>query len=250
MKRSAKSFLIVAILVATIFLSTPADAQGAYGNWSAVAQCESHGNPAINTGNGYYGLVQFSYSTWANVANMMGRPDLAAIYPHQASAWDQIAVADYLAFSAPGGGLHHWPICGAYYGGCYQGVCATAAPAPAPEPTVAPAVVAPAPTAVPVAPVPTAVPEVLATEVFQPTAIPTATPEPTPTTAPTSTPTPSPSPTAEVIESVPAPVLYAAENLPTVDDTSSKKFVASMLITALGFIVLWLAGRAITIWRR
>ena len=34
-------------------------------NWDAVAQCESGGNWAINTGNGYYGGLQFSPSTWA-----------------------------------------------------------------------------------------------------------------------------------------------------------------------------------------
>ena len=32
--------------------------------WDAIAQCESSGNWSINTGNGYYGGVQFSYSTW------------------------------------------------------------------------------------------------------------------------------------------------------------------------------------------
>ena len=33
--------------------------------WDAVAQCESGGNWSINTGNGYYGGLQFSASTWA-----------------------------------------------------------------------------------------------------------------------------------------------------------------------------------------
>ena len=32
--------------------------------WDAVAQCESSGNWSINTGNGYYGGLQFSASTW------------------------------------------------------------------------------------------------------------------------------------------------------------------------------------------
>ena len=34
-------------------------------NWDAIAQCESGGNWAINTGNGYYGGLQLSPSTWA-----------------------------------------------------------------------------------------------------------------------------------------------------------------------------------------
>ena len=33
-------------------------------NWDAVAACESGGNWAINTGNGYYGGLQFTMGTW------------------------------------------------------------------------------------------------------------------------------------------------------------------------------------------
>src|SRR5699024_2846196 len=32
--------------------------------WDRIAQCESGGNWSINTGNGYYGGLQFSASTW------------------------------------------------------------------------------------------------------------------------------------------------------------------------------------------
>ena len=35
--------------------------------WAAIAQCESGGNPSINTGNGYYGMYQFSLPTWQSV---------------------------------------------------------------------------------------------------------------------------------------------------------------------------------------
>ena len=35
--------------------------------WAAIAQCESGGNPSINTGNGYYGMYQFSLPTWRSV---------------------------------------------------------------------------------------------------------------------------------------------------------------------------------------
>ena len=46
-------------------------------NWDAIAQCESGGNWAINTGNGYYGGLQFSPATWkSNGGTGM---------PHQAS---------------------------------------------------------------------------------------------------------------------------------------------------------------------
>ena len=43
-----------------------ADAATAH-NWDGVARCESSGNWHINTGNGYYGGLQFSYSTWPTV---------------------------------------------------------------------------------------------------------------------------------------------------------------------------------------
>src|ERR1700758_379610 len=36
------------------------------GEWDQVARCESGNNWAINTGNGYYGGVQFTASTWAS----------------------------------------------------------------------------------------------------------------------------------------------------------------------------------------
>src|SRR6185312_5502175 len=43
--------------------STPAPVSSGH-NWDAVAQCESGGNWSINTGNGYYGGLQFSSRTW------------------------------------------------------------------------------------------------------------------------------------------------------------------------------------------
>lgn len=69
-------------------------------NWDAIAQCESRGNWHINTGNGYYGGLQFLQSTW--VANgglaYAQRADLA-------TREQQIAVASKLPLSA-------WPVCG------------------------------------------------------------------------------------------------------------------------------------------
>jgi len=73
-------------------------------NWDAVAQCESGGNWHINTGNGFYGGLQFDYGTW--LANGGGayapRADLA-------SREQQIAVANRL-FAARG--RSPWPVCG------------------------------------------------------------------------------------------------------------------------------------------
>ncbi|MDO5719935.1 MAG: transglycosylase family protein [Actinomycetaceae bacterium] len=70
------------------------------GVWSALAQCESGGNPATNTGNGYYGLYQFSASTWRSV----GGTGL----PSDASAAEQTQRAQILQQRA---GWGQWPAC-------------------------------------------------------------------------------------------------------------------------------------------
>ena len=71
--------------------------------WDRVAVCESGGNWAINTGNGYYGGVQFSLSTWA----AFGGNDYA-YYPHHATKAQQIAIARRTLYvQGPGA----WPTC-------------------------------------------------------------------------------------------------------------------------------------------
>jgi resuscitation-promoting factor RpfA len=84
-------------------LAAPASA-AAPNNWDAVAQCESSGNWAINTGNGYYGGLQFSQSTWAAFGGTEYAPraDLA-------TKAQQIAVAER-TLDAQGPGA--WPSCG------------------------------------------------------------------------------------------------------------------------------------------
>ena len=57
--------------------------------WDRIARCESGGNWHINTGNGYYGGLQFNRASW----NSNGGRDFAA-YPHQASRAEQITVAN------------------------------------------------------------------------------------------------------------------------------------------------------------
>ena len=59
-------------------MASPANA--ATHDWSGVAQCESGGNWSINTGNGYYGGLQFSQSTWAGYGGTAYAPraDLAS----------------------------------------------------------------------------------------------------------------------------------------------------------------------------
>ena len=71
--------------------------------WDRVARCESSGNWSINTGNGYYGGVQFSLSTWAAFG---GRE--YAYYPHHATKAQQIAIARRTLYvQGPGA----WPTC-------------------------------------------------------------------------------------------------------------------------------------------
>ncbi|MFH8340133.1 transglycosylase family protein [Streptomyces sp. AM6-12] len=72
--------------------------------WDTVAQCESGGNWAINTGNGYYGGLQFSASTWAAYGGTAYAPTA-----DKASKSQQISVAEKV-LAAQGKGA--WPVCG------------------------------------------------------------------------------------------------------------------------------------------
>jgi uncharacterized protein YabE (DUF348 family) len=85
---------------------TAANFAGGSTVWDSLAQCESGGNWAINTGNGYYGGLQFSLSTW----RAYGGPG----YPHQQSRETQIAIAEKLR--AATGGYGSWPGCAAKLG--------------------------------------------------------------------------------------------------------------------------------------
>ncbi len=104
-KTLARSFGMTAIggalVVAPMVLGAgTASADGGV-NWDAVAQCESGGNWAINTGNGYYGGLQFTLGTW--------RSNGGTGSPHQASREEQIRVAENVLRSQ---GRGAWPVCG------------------------------------------------------------------------------------------------------------------------------------------
>jgi len=71
--------------------------------WDDLAQCESGGNWAINTGNGYYGGLQFSHDTWHGY----GGGEFAE-YPHEATREEQIIVAERLHAER---GFQPWPAC-------------------------------------------------------------------------------------------------------------------------------------------
>ena len=72
--------------------------------WEIVAACESSGNWAINTGNGYYGGLQFAPSTWREFGG--GQYASSA---HLATREEQIAIAEKVL---AGQGRGAWPVCG------------------------------------------------------------------------------------------------------------------------------------------
>ncbi|NLS10178.1 LysM peptidoglycan-binding domain-containing protein [Nesterenkonia sp. MY13] len=80
----------------------------AQSDWDRLAECESGGNWSINTGNGFYGGLQFMKATW----DSMGGQQYAE-YPHQATREQQIAVATELQARY---GWGQWPSCSAQLG--------------------------------------------------------------------------------------------------------------------------------------
>jgi biotin carboxyl carrier protein len=76
--------------------------------WDDLAWCESRGNWGMNSGNDFYGGLQFMHSTWLN----MGGADFA-YYPHEASREQQIEVASRLQAQY---GWGQWPACSSKLG--------------------------------------------------------------------------------------------------------------------------------------
>jgi len=120
-------------------LAAPASAAPSH-DWSGVAKCESGGNWSINTGNGFYGGLQFTSSTWLAYGGGAYAPRA-----DQASAAEQIAVAEKVL---GGQGIGAWPVCGKHLSGgstavpaapVVRAVAPTRAPAAAPAAAPAPA---------------------------------------------------------------------------------------------------------------
>ena len=103
-----RSRMFLAILVALVsaaslvLVAAPADA-ASLSTWQRLAQCESGGRWHINTGNGYYGGLQFTHSTWRGYGG--GR---YAYNANRASRDQQISVAEKVR-RAQGWGA--WPVC-------------------------------------------------------------------------------------------------------------------------------------------
>jgi len=108
-KMSAATRTVARVAIAGIAVGAPlaiAATPASATNWDAIAQCESGGNWSINTGNGYYGGLQFTQSTW----KAYGGTGSA----QSASREQQIAVAERVL---QGQGIGAWPVCGKKGGG-------------------------------------------------------------------------------------------------------------------------------------
>jgi nucleoid-associated protein YgaU len=144
--RTVTQVALAGAIVAAPMAIAAGTANASTTNWDAVAQCESSGNWAIHTGNGFSGGLQFTNSTWAAYGGTAYAPQA-----WQASREAQIAVAERVL---AGQGPHAWPVCyGRGAGGVTAGGNAAPAPkkaAPAPQRKVTP--VAPQAQAQPQAP--------------------------------------------------------------------------------------------------
>ncbi|WP_392468834.1 transglycosylase family protein [Arsenicicoccus cauae] len=107
-KRASKRIATVGLTTAALALgggfATAGTANAAsVGTWDRVAACESGGNWSIATGNGFYGGLQFTRSTWLGYGGGAYAPTA-----NRASKAQQIAIAErVLAGQGPGA----WPVC-------------------------------------------------------------------------------------------------------------------------------------------
>jgi hypothetical protein len=102
---SQDNALCTRLWIAPARASSPAPASSGGVNWSAIAACESGGNWAASTGNGFYGGQQFTEQTWLGYGG--GRYASSA---NLATPAQQITVAQNVL---AGQGIGAWPVCGA-----------------------------------------------------------------------------------------------------------------------------------------
>ncbi|APT87066.1 MULTISPECIES: transglycosylase family protein [Corynebacterium] len=102
--RAALFSLSAAAAMSTAVLAAPSAGAAPAGAWEQVAACESGGDWSINTGNGYYGGLQFDAQTWNGYGGQAYAPTADQATPEQ-----QIAVAEQV-LAVQGAGA--WPNCG------------------------------------------------------------------------------------------------------------------------------------------
>lgn len=112
-RHAAQKSLFVTVLVVALLAAIASPVKAHYGStrWDCLAHYESSHRWHINTGNGHYGGLQFSLSTW----RYYGGPNYSGdVYPHHATKSEQIVIAKRTAFKgwsgrAPQGGSSAWP---------------------------------------------------------------------------------------------------------------------------------------------
>ena len=104
-KSLVKSAVVGGFVAASLTSSTVVANAATTPNWDAIAQCESGGNWAANTGNGEYGGLQFKPATWAEYGGVGN--------PATATRDQQIAVANRVFAQE---GVEPWPKCGSQSG--------------------------------------------------------------------------------------------------------------------------------------
>ena len=106
--RAATSAAAVAVGGSAVVAGTAPANAASVATWDRLAQCESSGNWHINTGNGFYGGLQFTQQTWSGFGGgrFASRADLA-------SKAEQIAIAQRVLHTQ---GWGAWPSCSSQLG--------------------------------------------------------------------------------------------------------------------------------------
>ena len=102
MRKLSLSLAAALVTLTPVLVSAPSEA-ATMRTWERLAWCESTGRWHVNTGNGYYGGLQISPSTWRG----HGGARFARL-PHQATKREQVKVAERIKSSQ---GWGAWPSC-------------------------------------------------------------------------------------------------------------------------------------------
>lgn len=215
-RRTAAALAIGGAVAATMSMPAANAVDGA--TWDALAQCESGGNWSINTGNGFYGGLQFTQQSW-NGVGMSGSP-ATATRAQQIEAGERLLAIQ---------GWGAWPACSAKLG--LYGKTGAAPTYTEPTTTVAAqsqtqqTYTAPAAQAAPAAPVAQAAPAA----VEAPAAAPAA------QAAPAAVEAPAAAPAAPAVEAPVAAAPKAAAGTYTVVPGDSLSLIAAKLGVAGGY---------------
>ena len=221
-RRTAAALAIGGAVAATMSMPAANAVDGA--TWDALAQCESGGNWSINTGNGFYGGLQFTQQSW-NGVGMSGSPA-------NATRAQQIEAGERL-LAIQGWGA--WPACSAKLG--LYGKTGAAPTYTEPTTTVAAqsqtqqTYTAPAAQAAPAAPAAQAAPAA----VEAPAAAPAAQAAPAAVEAPAAAPAAPAAPAVEAPAAAPVAAPKAAAGTYTVVPGDSLSLIASKLGVAGGY---------------